>query len=97
DESVQMYIIGLNEDVRSKCQVLAQDLRNQGFSVSTDLLRRSLKSNLREANRSGAKIAIIIGDEESANNTVQVKNMETGEQITLIINKLIQYLTDLDF
>jgi len=97
DDSSQINIIGLTEDVRSKCQVLAQDLRNQGFSVSTDLLRRSLKSQLREANRDGARIAIIIGEEESENDTVQLKNMETGEQITLIINKLIQYLTDLDF
>ncbi len=97
NEKIQIYIIGLTEDVRSKCQVLAHDLRNQGFSVSTDLLRRSLKSLLREANRNGAKIAVIIGDETSANDMVQVKNMETGEQITLIINKLIQYLTDLDF
>ena len=97
DESIQIYIFGLTDGERSKCQVLAQDLRNQGFSVLTDLLRRSLKSQLREANRNGTKITIIIGDEESANDTVQVKNMETGEQITLIINKLIQYLTDLDF
>ncbi|MFC1527782.1 histidine--tRNA ligase [Candidatus Neomarinimicrobiota bacterium] len=97
DESTQIYIIGLTVDVRSKCQVFAHDLRNQGFSVSTDLLRRSLKSQLREANRNGARIAIIIGDEESENDTVQVKNMETGEQTTIIINKLVEYLTDLDF
>ena len=97
DESTQIYIIGLTEDARPKCQVLAHDLRNQEFSVSTDLLRRSLKSQLREANRNDARIAIIIGDEESENDTVQVKNMETGEQTTIIINKLVEYLTDLDF
>ena len=97
DERAQINIIGLTEKVRSNCQVLAQELRNNGFSVSTDLLRRSLKSLLREANRNSAKIAIIIGDDKSENDTVQVKNLETGEQITLLINKLIQYLTDLDF
>jgi histidyl-tRNA synthetase len=97
DESSQIQIIGLTENVRSNCQVLAQELRNYGFSVSTDLLRRSLKSLLREANRNHARIAIIIGDDGLVNNTVQVKNMETGEQATIIKNKLPEYLTDLDF
>lgn len=97
DEPLQIYIIGIIESARSVCQVLAQELRDQEFSVATDLLRRSLKSLLREANRNNVKIAIIIGDDELVNNTVQVKNMETGEQTTIIKNKLIEYLTDLDF
>ena len=97
DDSIQLYIIGIVEDARSVCQILAQELRNQGFSVSTDLLRRSLKSLLREANRNNIKIAIIIGDDELVNNTVQVKDMETGKQTTITKNTLIEYLTDLDF
>lgn len=97
DEPLQIYIIGMMESARSVCQVLAQELRDQEFSVATDLLRRSLKSLLREANRNNVKIAIIIGDDELVNNTVRVKNMETGEQTTIIKNKLIEYLTDLDF
>lgn len=97
DEQIQIPIIGMVENAQSYCQILAQELRDQGFSVITDLLRRSLKSLLREANRNKVKIAIIIGDDELVNNTVQVKNMQTGEQTTIIKNKLIEYLTDLDF
>ncbi len=97
DEPIQINIIGLTEKLRSNCQVLAQNLRDQGFSVSTDLLRRSLKSLLREANRNSARIAIILGDDEMENNTVQVKDMESGEQITITKNKLIEHLADLDF
>jgi histidyl-tRNA synthetase len=97
DKSNQINIIGLNENVRSNCHILAQELRDQGFSVSTDLLRRSLKSLLREANRNSARIAIIIGEEDLANNSVQVKDMESGEQSTIIKNKLIEHLADLDF
>ena len=97
EKSNQIHVIGLNENVRSNCHVLAQELRSQGFSVSTDLLRRSLKSLLREANRNSARIAIIIGDDDLANNTVQVKDMETGEQSTIIKNNLIEHLADLEF
>ncbi len=97
DEPIQISIIGMAKNTLSYCQILAQELRDQGFSVTTDLLRRSLKSLFREANRNKVKIAIIIGDDELVNNTVQVKNMQTGEQTTIIKNKLIEYLTDLDF
>ncbi len=97
EKSVQINIIGLTEKVRSSCQVLAQELRKKGFSVSTDLLRRSLKSLLREANRYSARIVVIIGDEELANDVVQVKDMEAGDQISIAKNRLIEYLTDLDF
>jgi histidyl-tRNA synthetase len=96
-EPIQINIIGMVKDTQAVCLVLAQELRDQGFSVSTDLLRRSLKSLLREANRNRVKIAIIIGDDELANNTVQVKDLETSEQITIEKNKLIKYLTDLDY
>ncbi|MEE8341600.1 MAG: histidine--tRNA ligase [Candidatus Neomarinimicrobiota bacterium] len=92
----QIYIIGIVDEARSVCVMLAQELRDQGFTVSTDLLRRSLKSQLREVNRLGAKTAIIIGAEELTNKTAQVKDMETGEQTTLITTKLIEYLTNLD-
>jgi histidyl-tRNA synthetase len=93
----QIYIIGIVEDARSVCLILAQELRSQGFSISTDLLRRSLKSQLREVNRNSAKTAIIIGDDELVNNTVQVKNMGTGKQTIIKKNKLIEYLADLEF
>ena len=96
-EPIQIYIIGMVKETRSVCLILAQELRDQGFSVSSDLLRRSLKSLLREANRNRVKIAIIIGDDELANNTVQVKDLETSEQTTIEKNKLIKYLTDLDY
>lgn len=97
DDVVQVNIIGLTDNVRYNCQVLAQELRNNGFSVSTDLLRRSLKPLMREANRNNALIAILIGDDELKNNTVQVKNMKTGEQSAVMKNKLIEYLACLDY
>jgi histidyl-tRNA synthetase len=93
----QIYIIGVAENARPVCHILAQELRSQGFSISTDLLRRSLKSQLREVNRNSAKTAIIIGDDELVNNTVQVKNMGTGKQTIIKKNKLIEYLADLEF
>ncbi len=96
DDSIQVYITALSEKARTQAQVMANDVRKNDFTVTIDLLRRSLKSNLREANRLGAKIAIIIGDDELVNHSVQVKDLTTGQQKEITVNKLIEYLSNLD-
>lgn len=96
DDSIQIYIIALSESALTKSQVIAATLRQNNFSVSTDMLRRSLKSNLREANRLGSKITVIIGDDELSDNSVKVKDMNTGEQQIITIDKLTNYLSNLD-
>lgn len=96
DDSIQIYMIALSESALLESQVIAAKLRQNNFSVSTDMLQRSLKSNLREANRLGAKIAIIIGDDELVDNSVQIKDMETGEQQKISIDNLTDHLSNLD-
>jgi len=59
---------------------LARELRGAGHSVQLDIDARSFKSQLRQADKSGARFAIIIGDDELANGTVQLKNLSTGVQ-----------------
>ena len=96
DDSIQIQLISLSENTLSHSQVIANELRDNDFSVSTDMMRRSLKANLRDANRNGAKIAIIIGDDEASENSVQVKDMQTGKQQKISFDKLIPHLSNLD-
>jgi histidyl-tRNA synthetase len=96
NDSIQIQLIALSKNTLSNSQIIASVLRENNYSVSTDTMRRSLKSNLRDANRNCAKIAIIIGDDEASDNSVQVKDMKTGEQQKISIDKLIPYLSNLD-
>ena len=60
---------------------LADDIRrNLGVAVYTDSLRRSLKSQLRHANKINAKYTIIIDSNTLKNNTVVIKDMEQKQQ-----------------
>jgi histidyl-tRNA synthetase len=93
---IQIYVIGLSEKSISYSQLITKKLREEGFTATSDLLRRSLKSNLREANRLGAKIALIIGDDELDNNSLLIKNMVTSQQQEINAEKLIDYLSNLD-
>ncbi len=61
-------------------------------SARVDLLRRSLKSQLREANKINAKYVIIIGDDEIKRNLVLLKNMQTGEQNEIGIENINAFI-----
>jgi histidyl-tRNA synthetase len=62
---------------------LADSLRRKGYSVETDLEDRSLKAQLRSANRTGTSQVLIIGDDELKDGSLQVKNFSTGVQETV--------------
>ncbi len=58
----------------------AQAWRKEGLTVETDLLARSLKAQMREANRLGATFAVIVGENELQTGKFQLKNLLTSEQ-----------------
>jgi histidyl-tRNA synthetase len=57
-----------------------------------DLDHRSLKSQLRQADKSGARFALVIGPEELAKGTVQVRNLQEGSQVELPTSQAIKLL-----
>ncbi len=59
---------------------VANEWRKAGLTVETDLLARSLKAQLREANRLGANYAVIVGENELQTGKFQLKNLLTAEQ-----------------
>ena len=63
-----------------RATLLARKLRMKGKRVYLDFDARSLKSQMRLADKLGAKLAIIIGDEELKSGTVVVRDMSTKEQ-----------------
>ena len=67
-------------------------MRGKGLNVDSDLLNRSLKSQFKYADKIGAKFVIVIGDDEINENKISIKNMETGEQIKVWSNDVVEYL-----
>ena len=83
DNTADYMIITMGDKARSFGLSLAKKLRKKGRSVQMDMMGRNFKNQFKYANRIGAKKAVIIGDDEAAAGTFSVKDMETGEQITL--------------
>ena len=93
-EGINVYIVLLGEKAIPKGMVIADELRRtKGISVLVETLRRSMKAQMREANRSKAQYLIIIGEQEVESDLAQVKNMESGEQFDVALDQLAEYFS----
>ena len=61
----------------------------------SDPLRRSMKAQMREANKSGAKFSLILGETEREQKNIQVKDLKNGDQISVAQSDLIHYFQHL--
>ncbi|MDR3543354.1 MAG: histidine--tRNA ligase [Desulfosporosinus sp.] len=83
-------LIALGEKAQNEGFALLSALRSQGMSVSMDLLGRSLKTQLKAANRQGAQIALILGEEELAQNLLLMRDLTSGEQIEIPLTEAVE-------
>jgi len=77
------YFVCVGENARMQILHYLNALRTKGLIVDYDPDKNSLKAQLKAADASGAKYAVIIGENELAAKTVNLKNLQTGEQITI--------------
>ena len=90
EEAVQLYVGILGEEAKASAYQLVHQLRNSGVIVETDYMDRSVKAQMKYANKIGAKNTVIIGADELANNSAKVKNMETGEQTEVSLDRIAE-------
>ena len=68
------------------------DLRSKGICAEYDLNLRSVKAQMKYADKIGAKYTAVLGDDEIQNNQCQLKNMETGEAVSVTPEKIADIL-----
>ena len=93
--NIQIYIVGLGDAVRSTLLALAEDLRKNNFRTSFDYLRRSMKAQMREANKLGARYAIILGEDELKDKSVIIKDLSTSDQEKIALDSLEKHMKSL--
>ena len=95
-EKTMIYLAPMGEAATVKCMELCARLREEGFSAQTDLNNRSVKAQMKYANKLGVQYTVVIGDSELESGIVKLKNMETGEQTEVTMDSgIIQTLYDL--
>jgi len=92
DERLDVFIAPLGEKEKTMGLKLLKDLREKGLRCDIDFLGRSLKSQLKEADRQKAKKVLIIGEDELKKGKGTLRDMETKEQKEIEFQKLVQEL-----
>ncbi len=83
-----LFIIGLDEQSRIWAFQQVVQLRNKGIRVELDYLERSLKAQMREANRQEAAYIIVVGDMELRSGKANLKNMKTGREQSIELDRI---------
>ncbi len=92
DEKLKAQIIWLGEEAKERAFVLAQELRLGGVEVGIEYENKSMKAQMKKADKSNAKYALILGEEEINAGNIVVKNLNEKEQKTVEINRVLEEL-----
>lgn len=84
-----IWLVSLGEAALAENMKLARELRNKGVRCGMELVAKSMKAQMRKANKVGAEKVIIRGEDELANGTAVVKDMNEGSQETLSLEDVI--------
>jgi len=88
-----VWIATQGEAAKAEAWPIAAELRSKGIVVDMDLGGRGMKGQFKLADRAEAAWCVIIGDAEVQNQTVALKNMKSGEQISVARSELVQKLS----
>ena len=93
--NIDFYLVSKGTQAEAQAVVLAQRLRHDGFTVELDLSGSAFGKQFKRADRSGAAACLILGDEEAANQTVQLKWLATGNQASIAQSQLFAQTDEL--
>lgn len=75
----KIYLGSMGKGAAEKAAALAAGLRAEGFKAECDLMGRSVKAQMKYADKIGAQYSAVIGDDELSSGSLRVKNMITGD------------------
>ena len=95
DARIDLFLAGLGDEASRWCYKIIQELRSQGYRADMDLEAKSLKSQMKQADKAGARYVFIVGDQELEKGSAVLRDMATKEQAELRMDAgvLADYLT----
>ena len=95
DNNLDVYVVGIGEEVNSECLKLVQAARRVGLNANRDYLARKPKAQFKTANKQHAKIVITIGENELTEGIANVKNMASGFERTYALADIYNDFTQI--
>jgi histidyl-tRNA synthetase len=92
---IDIYCAARGAEAEAQALQVSRKLQQAGLAVEIDLSGSAFGKQMKRADRSGAPLCLILGDEEAQNQTLQLKWLESGEQEVLAQSALIERISDL--
>lgn len=92
-EAPQLFIAALGREAADRAFVLMSQLQSAGVHAEMDYLGKSLKAQMRRANKLNAAFTLILGEEELQSGQAQLKNMTDSSQVAVALDDLVDMLT----
>ena len=92
EESISKVLVVSMEDDISRALEVATIIRNEGINTDVYLEEKKIKAKFKYADKLKIPYVVVIGEEEEKNGTVTLKNMATGEQEEISIEKMLEIL-----
>ena len=92
DKQTDAFVVALGEAAQGPAFQLLTRLRQAGLKAGMDYAGRSMKAQMKQANKAGARFALIIGEDEVKEACVQLKDMEKSEQQKVSFDNIIDKL-----
>ncbi len=92
DEGPLLYVAPLGEAARVKALSIVTDLRKKGIVAECDIVGRSLKAQMKYADKIAARYTLMLGDNEIALGRATVKNMQNSAQVEIALDELDAFL-----
>ncbi|MDP3052706.1 MAG: histidine--tRNA ligase [bacterium] len=86
----RVFFIAVGDQAEKSGLVLVENMRRAGIAVSEALGRRSLKSQLKAADKKGVPLVLIFGQKEVFEETIILRDMRTGVQENMLLSKLVE-------
>ena len=90
NRSVDAYVVALGETAQAEGFKLLNSLRQQGLSAAMDFAGRSMKAQMKQANKLGAKYSVILGEDEISEGVVMLRSMEDSSQAKVPMNQVAE-------
>ena len=87
-----LYIAALGDEATVKAGAIAEDLRRKGIRAESDIVGRSLKAQMKYANKTGAHYTLMLGDNELASGRANLRDMTQSTQTEIELEKLAEHL-----
>lgn len=92
---IDVYLVRIDNDLILKVSEIASALRKNDLMVDYDYLNRSVKAQMREANKLNARFVLFVGGDEYKNGELVIKNLITSEQEKIKVSELLSLISKL--